>query len=135
MLTPIQEQAIELYQSGKTLREVAEEIGRSHEWVRKTLSKAGETTRSRGREFTERPPCAQCEKPCPKADARFCSRTCMNKHRRESAMGKLTDALKVLNSGGTYAAAAAKAGFQSGWHLWGRLHHFGMTDGKTPPKP
>jgi len=134
MLSPIQERAIELYQSGKNLREVADEVGRSHEWVRKTLAKAGEETRSRGREYENRPACERCGKPCPKLEARFCTRLCMNKHRREAAMGKLQEALRVLNAGGTYAEAADKAGFQNAWHLWGRMHHFGLTEGKPAPK-
>lgn len=133
MLSAIQERAVELYQSGKNLREVAEEVGRSHEWVRKTLAKAGEATRSRGREYAERPSCVRCGEDCPKLEARFCTRECMNKYRRDAAMGKLKDALKVLNSGGTYAKAAQKAGFKNAWHLWGRMHHFGMTEGRNEP--
>jgi transposase-like protein len=58
----------------------------------------------------------------------------MNTHRRNSALKKLEIAVHVLNSGGTYAAAAAKAGFQNAWHLWGRMHHFGLTGGRPEPK-
>lgn len=134
MLSVLQEEAVELYRSGKNLREVAEKVGRSHEWVRKTLVKAGESARQRGRETIDRPACLQCQKPCPKLDARFCTRECMNTYRKEAALKKLDVALRVLNAGGTYAAAAAKAGFQNAWHLWGRMHHFGMTGSRPEPK-
>lgn len=135
MLSPLHEKAVELYQSGKNLREVAEELNRSHEWVRKALAKAGENARNRGRELMERPSCELCQKPCPKLEARYCSRACMNTHRLDAAMDKVNLALKVLNAGGTYASAAEKAGFQNAWHLWGRLHHFGLTEGrKSPPR-
>lgn len=133
MLTNLQEEAVELYRKGKNLREVADEVKRSHEWVRQTLVKAGEHSRNRGRELQDRPKCALCKSPCPKADSRFCSRECMNKSRRDKAMKKLSSAIKVLNGGGTYAEAARKAGFQNAWHLWGRMNHFGLTQGKKTP--
>lgn len=134
MLTPLQEQAVALYREGKTLREVAHEIQRSHEWVRKTLAKAGEDSRSRGREPLERPTCGVCRKVCPKPESKFCSRSCLSKHRHDSALKKLDKAMVVLKRGGTYAEAATAAGFKNGWHLWGRLHHFGLTAGLSAPK-
>lgn len=133
MLSPLQERAVDLYLEGKTLREVAEKVGRSHEWVRKSLAKAGELTRNRGREVLERPVCDECGQPCAKLEARFCSRACLNKFRLDGAMEKLNKALEVLKAGGTYAAAAEKAGFQNAWHLWGRMHHFGLTGGRSQP--
>jgi hypothetical protein len=48
-------------------------------------------------------------------------------------MLRVNVALGVLRTGGSYAAAAEKAGFSSGWHLWGRLYHFGLTTGLKEP--
>lgn len=134
MLSPLQEQAIELYNSGKNLREVAAEVQRSHEWVRKTLKRAGEGARNRGREPLHRPKCVVCGSLCQKPDARFCSRPCVQRDRNRAAVERLQDALRVLRAGGTYNEAAAVIGFPNGWHLWGRLHHFGLTAGLTAPK-
>lgn len=127
------EKAIRLYQSGLNLREVGAAVNRSHEWVRKVVASAGKPVRSRGREFLDRPDCAQCKKPCPKLGAQFCSRDCLNKSRRKLALAKLESAIRVLNNGGSYAAAAEKSGFKSAWHLWGRMHHFGLTEGRKSP--
>jgi hypothetical protein len=133
MLTPVEEQAVALYAAGKNLREVATEMRRSHEWVRKTVKKAGEDTRRRGREARERPMCGECKQECNKPNAQFCSRICLNMFRHREAVGKLQKALHVLRGGGTYSEAAAAVGFPNGWHLWGRLHHFGLTAGLTAP--
>lgn len=129
MLTPLQERALSLYREGKTLREVAVEVQRSHEWVRKTLVKAGEDSRNRGREPLTRPACRVCNKVCPKPEALFCSRGCLSRHRHDAALKRLEKAQEVLKRGGTYAEAAEAAGFKNSWHLWGRLHHFGLTEG------
>lgn len=125
-----------LYSAGKTLREVAEQLHRSHEWVRKALKQAGGEARNRGREPESRPVCGYCEGPCPKLTAKFCSRDCLAKHRHDTAMEKLQEALKVIRRGGSYSEAAKAAGFPNAWHLWGRLHHFGLTGGlEAPRKP
>ena len=133
MLTPIQEQAVQLYAAGKDLRQVAGELDRSHEWVRKTLAKAGVAARGRGRESTERPVCVECGKDCGTPQAEYCSRECLHKHRYEAAMARLNVAMGVLREGGSFSAAAKKAGFSNGWHLWGRLYHFGLTTGLREP--
>jgi hypothetical protein len=133
MLTPIQEQAVTLYGLGKDLREVAGALNRSHEWVRKTLAVAGVPTRGRGRGAADRSACLTCGKICQTLRAQFCSRECLHKNRYENAMLRVNVALGVLRTGGSYAAAAEKAGFSSGWHLWGRLYHFGLTDGLKVP--
>ena len=133
MLTPIQEQALALYDSGKTLREVADKVGRSHEWVRKTLLKVGDGTRERGREPLTRPTCPVCREVCNKPGAKYCSRLCLQEARRRAALSKLQKALRVLRAGGTYVEAAQAAGFQGAWHLWGRLYHFGLTEGLSAP--
>jgi len=133
MLTPIQEQAVMLYELGQDLREVAGTLRRSHEWVRKTLATAGVPTRGRGRGASERSACSSCGKICLTLRAKFCSRVCLHKDRYENAMLRVNVALGVLRTGGSYAAAAEKAGFSSGWHLWGRLYHFGLTDGLKVP--
>lgn len=129
MLAPLEAQAVALYREGKHLREVANELGRSHEWVRKTLARANEPIRGRGRESVNRPDCRVCGKTCSKVGAKFCSRECMQKNRLDTAMEKLDKAIVALKEGSTYAEAAKVAGFKSGWHLWGRLHHFGLTEG------
>lgn len=133
MLTPLQEQAVLLYRSGKPLREVAVEVGRSHEWVRKTMLKAGVDIRDRGQEMRERPACLRCGKPCQTLRARYCSRTCLSATRFDGAMDKLNVALDLLKQGGTYGEAARAAGYQLGWHLWGRLHHFGLVPKSDEP--
>lgn len=135
MLTPLQEKAIELYNAGKNLREVAAEVQRSHEWVRKTLARAGEDSRNRGREPKNRPECGHCKKPVHKPTAKFCSRPCLHRARHQEAVDRLEAALHVLRAGGTYNEAASAVGFPSGWHLWGRLHHFGLTAGLSAQKP
>lgn len=136
MLTPLQEQAVELYRNGKNLREVADEVGRSHEWVRKTLLKGGVDLRERGQEMRARPACLRCGKPCQTLRARYCSRTCLSATRFDGAMDKINVALDVLKSGGSYTEAAKAAGYQTGWHLYGRLHHFGLipANAKEPPE-
>lgn len=133
MLTPIQEQAVTLYGLGKDLREVAGALGRSHEWVRKTLAVAGVPTRGRGRGAADRSSCLTCGKVCQTLRAQFCSRECLHKNRYDIAMKRVNVALGVLRTGGSYASAAEKSGFSSGWHLWGRLYHFGLTDGLKVP--
>lgn len=134
MLPPLEEKAVLLYREGKHLREVAEELGRSHEWVRKVLVKAHEPVRGRGREFSERPSCAVCGKPCAKSEAKYCSRDCSQKMRLDTAMKKVDLALEALQGGATYSEAAKRAGFKNGWHLWGRLNHFGMTKDLANPE-
>jgi len=133
MLTPIQEQAVQLYTLGKDLREVAETLGRSHEWVRKTLVIAGVPTRARGRESTGRPLCLECGKPCGAIRSQYCSRVCLNKNRHDVAMVRVNKALVLLKQGTSFAEAAKQAGFSNGWHLWGRLYHFGLTEGLREP--
>lgn len=139
MWTPLQEQAIALYREGKTLREVAASVQRSHEWVRQLLRKAEESVRNRGRVGEEHAKCALCNERCDKSSSRYCSRRCMQVHQYKTAAAKLEPALRVLRGGGTYAEAAEAAGFKSAWHLWGRMHHFQLTDQfqrlKRPKKP
>lgn len=132
MPTPLEEQAIRLYREGQHLREVASEVGRSHEWVRKTLLKAGESLQVRGAKAKQRAGCERCGKECA-LRSRFCSRECFNALRLSKAMERVDAAMHVLRMGGTYAEAAEKAGFKSAWHLWGRLYHFGLTEGLRPP--
>lgn len=129
------ERAVRLYREGANLREVAALMRRSHEWVRKTVAKAGKPLRDRGRAAGKRPDCALCKNPCPKLNTRFCSRDCLSKSRRTEALAKLDEAIRVLNEGGSYATAAEKSGFKSAWHLWGRMHHFGLIDSKNTSKP
>ena len=138
MLSPLQEQAIALYQEGKTLREVAEQVQRSHEWVRKLLRRQNEAVRNRGREVVERLPCVVCKTICTRIGSKHCSRSCLRVYQYNKAAAKLQPAIRVLRGGGTYAEAAEVAGFKSAWHLWGRLHHFQLTDqfrALKPPKP
>jgi hypothetical protein len=136
MLTPIQEEAVRLYGEGHGLRAVAHKLNRSHEWVRKSLKAAGIDPRSRGRVVVERRHCAECGKLCRTLRAEFCSRECFSKHRLDVAMQRLEVARKSLREGDTFAVAAEKSGFKSAWHLWGRLYHFGLTEGlRAPPEP
>lgn len=135
MLSPLQEKAIELYKSGKNLREVAAEVQRSHEWVRKLLKKMDEELRHRGRAPVEHPECAYCKQPCAKSDSVYCGKACMYIHRYKVAAAKLQPAIRVLRMGGSYAEAAEAAGFQSAWHLWGRLNHFQFTEQFRARKP
>lgn len=59
----------------------------------------------------------------------------MSATRFDNAMVKLNVAIDVLKSGGSYTEAAKAAGYQTAWHLWGRLHHFGLVPKNAdPPK-
>jgi transposase-like protein len=123
--TPLHEEAVRLYVSGQTLRDVAAAVGRSHEWVRRAIRDSGELPREIGRPTAMKPRCIVCYKPCSKSTANFCSRVCVKKHRHELSVVRLKKAMAALKAGKTYREAAKIAGIKTAWELWGRLFRAG----------
>ena len=109
-MNPMKDEAVKLYKAGLDLREVGDTLGRSHEWVRKTLREAGEPLRERGRVPKERSVCPACGQPASTAQSIYCSQLCRQRYEEERVRKRLHEALRWVNNGASIAQAAKVLG-------------------------
>lgn len=117
----IADRAVEIYQSGKTRREVAVEIGRSHEWVRQILQIYGVPLRPRKAVPDE----AELEKKQAKRREMFQARWGMSPEKMDEIRSKYgTSSQSPLNKFSKQKTSAKRRGvkwefnFSSWWSVW-----------------